>query len=120
MQATLNWNGDPLLIDYPSLSGSLQLQAEDGQFLEIDPGIGKLVSLMSLQALPRRLTLDFRDVFSKGFQFDKIAAAASIARGAMTIKDFKMNGSAADLDMSGEGGPPPGTPKPPRRGGPPP
>jgi uncharacterized protein YhdP len=78
------------------------LQADDGQFLEIDPGIGKLISLMSLQALPRRLQLDFRDVFSKGFQFDRIAAAARIERGLMTIKDFKMTGSAADVEMSGE------------------
>ena len=50
------------------------MQAEDGQFLEIEPGIGKLVSLMSLQMLPRRISLDFRDVFSKGFQFDRIAS----------------------------------------------
>jgi len=68
LQGSLAWNGDPLEIDYPSLSGHVQMQAEDGQFLEVDPGLGKLVSLMSLQALPRRLTLDFRDVFSKGFQ----------------------------------------------------
>ncbi|MBV8032275.1 MAG: TIGR02099 family protein [Betaproteobacteria bacterium] len=102
MQASIGWAGDPVAIDYPTLSGTVQLQAEDGQFLEIEPGIGKLVSLMSLQALPRRLTLDFRDVFSKGFQFDRIAAAANISRGVMTIKDFKMTGSAADVDMSGE------------------
>lgn len=102
MQGDVNWNGDPPLIDYQTLSGEVQLQAEDGQFLEIDPGIGKLISLMSLQALPRRLQLDFRDVFSKGFQFDRIAAAARIERGLMTIKDFKMDGSAADVEMSGE------------------
>ena len=54
------------------------MQSNDGQFLEIEPGIGKLISLMSLQALPRRITLDFRDVFSKGFQFDRIAAAAQV------------------------------------------
>ena len=102
MQAALEWAGDPTTIDYPTLSGTVQLQSEDGQFLEIEPGIGKLVSLMSLQALPRRLTLDFRDVFSKGFQFDRIAAAADIQRGMMKIRDFKMRGSAADVDMSGE------------------
>ena len=102
MQAALEWSGDPTAIDYPTLSGTVQLQSEDGQFLEIEPGIGKLVSLMSLQALPRRLTLDFRDVFSKGFQFDRIAAAADIERGMMKIRDFKMRGSAAEVDMSGE------------------
>ena len=53
------------------------MQAEDGQFLEIEPGVGKLIGLMSLQALPRRITLDFRDVFSKGFQFDRITAGGA-------------------------------------------
>jgi uncharacterized protein YhdP len=102
MQGDVSWNGDPPVIDYQTLSGTVQLQADDGQFLEIDPGIGKLISLMSLQALPRRLSLDFRDVFSKGFQFDRIAAAARIERGLMTIKEFKMTGSSAEVDMSGE------------------
>ena len=102
LQGSLAWNGDPLAIDYPSLSGHVQMQAEDGQFLEVDPGLGKLVSLMSLQALPRHLTLDFRDVFSKGFQFDHIAADAQIDHGLMAIKEFRMRGSAAQVEMSGE------------------
>jgi uncharacterized protein YhdP len=102
LQGSLTWNGDPLDIDYPSLSGHVQMQAEDGQFLEVDPGLGKLVSLMSLQALPRRLTLDFRDVFSSGFQFDRISADAQIDHGLMAIKEFRMRGSAAQVEMSGE------------------
>jgi uncharacterized protein YhdP len=102
MQAAVSWAGDPSVIDYPSLAGDLQLQAQDGQFLEVDPGLGKLISLMSLQALPKRLTLDFRDVFSKGFQFDRIASAAHVEGGVMTIHDFKMRGSAAEVEMAGE------------------
>jgi hypothetical protein len=72
LEGTLNWNGDPVNMDYATLGGQLQMEVDDGQFLEIEPGIGKLVSLMSLQMLPRRATGDFRDVFSKGFQFDRI------------------------------------------------
>ena len=74
MQGTLSWNGDPPCSTTRASRGELKLQAEDGQFLEIEPGLGKLISLMNLQALPRRITLDFRDVFSKGFQFDRIDA----------------------------------------------
>ena len=102
MQVALSWSGDPSEIDYPSLSGQIQLQAADGQFLEMDPGLGKLISLMSLQALPKRLSLDFRDVFSKGFQFDRITSSAHVAGGVMTLQDFKMSGSAADVEMAGE------------------
>jgi uncharacterized protein (TIGR02099 family) len=101
LQGTLDWQGDPVTLDFPSLAGSLELQVEEGQFLEIEPGLGKLVSLMSLQALPRRVTLDFRDVFSKGFQFDRISSAAQVDKGVIRLKEFRMRGSAADVEMSG-------------------
>src|SRR5689334_9135148 len=56
---------------------------------------------MSLQALPRRVALDFRDVFSKGFRFDRIDAASRVERGVMQISEFRMRGPAADVRMSG-------------------
>jgi len=99
---TVAWQGELLTIDYPSLTGDLKLVAEDGQFLEIDPGIGKLISLMNLQAVPRRIALDFRDVFSKGFRFDRIDAVSRVERGMMQLKDFRMTGPAADVAMSGQ------------------
>ena len=102
LSGRLNWNGDPLGLDYPSLSGDLSLQAENGQFLEIEPGIGKLVALMSMQMLPRRIALDFRDVFSKGFAFDRITSSMHIDKGVMRTKDFKMRGPAAEVDIDGE------------------
>ncbi|HEX2650851.1 MAG TPA: AsmA-like C-terminal region-containing protein [Burkholderiales bacterium] len=102
LEGTLSWNGDPVTMDYATLGGELKMTAEDGQFLEIEPGIGKLVSLMSLQMLPRRIALDFRDVFSKGFQFDRISSGLDIERGVMAVKDFRMRGPAAEVSMSGQ------------------
>ena len=102
LEGPIAWNGDPLTLDYATLSGRLQMQAEDGRFLEIEPGIGKLVSLLSLQMLPRRIALDFRDVFSKGFQWDRITSTMSIERGVMAVKEFHMRGPAADVNMTGQ------------------
>lgn len=102
LKGSLAWNGDPWLIDYPSLSGAVQLEAHNGQFLEIEPGFGKLISLMSLQSLPRRIALDFRDVFSKGFGFEDLASSGQVQAGVMTVKDFRMKGSSAQVEMSGE------------------
>ena len=67
-----------------------------------EPGLGKLISLMNLQALPRRIALDFRDVFSKGFRFDRIDATSRIERGALQVRAFHMVGPAADVTMSGQ------------------
>jgi uncharacterized protein YhdP len=101
LAGSLSWSAEPSKIDYPSLTGELRLTAEDGQFLEIDPGFGKLISLMNLQALPRRIALDFRDVFSKGFRFDRIEAASNVDHGVMDIHQFRMRGPAAEVAMSG-------------------
>jgi uncharacterized protein (TIGR02099 family) len=102
LKGTLAWDGEPAVIHYPSLSGDVELQVQNGQFLEIEPGLGKLISLMNLQSLPRRITLDFRDVFSKGFEFERISSSAHVYGGVMAVKDFSMRGSAARVAMSGE------------------
>ncbi|MSP95661.1 MAG: TIGR02099 family protein [Betaproteobacteria bacterium] len=102
LAGTLSWAGDPLNIDYPSLAGAVSLGAENGQFLEIEPGIGKLISLISLQMLPRRVALDFRDVFSKGFTFDNITSSLQIEKGVIHTKDFKMRGPTAEVQIDGE------------------
>ena len=101
-QASVSWNDRPTAIDYASLTGRVEVHATDGQFLEIDPGMGKLISLMSLQMLPRRIALDFRDVFSKGFKWDRIDATAQIERGMLDTQDFRMRGSAADVLLQGQ------------------
>ena len=102
LRGTLAWQGDPSTLDLPTLAGDIDMQSGEGQFLEIEPGVGKLISLMSLQALPRRITLDFRDVFSKGFQFDRITAGAQVQGGVMKLREFRMRGSAADVEIKGE------------------
>jgi uncharacterized protein (TIGR02099 family) len=102
LQGSLSWIGDPTSIDYPSLAGQVKLAAGNGRFLEIEPGIGKLLALMSLQSLPRRMAFDFRDVFSKGFEFERIRSSGQIAGGVMAVDDFRMRGSSADVAMSGQ------------------
>jgi len=101
LQGSLDWTGDPVSLDYATLGGKLDMQVDDGQFLEIEPGIGKLFSLISLQMLPRRITMDFRDVFSKGFQFDRISSSLVVERGVMTTRDLRMRGPSAEVTMSG-------------------
>lgn len=102
LEGSLSWNGAPYDIDYPSLTGNLLLEAAKGQFLKLEPGIGKLLGILSLQALPRRIALDFRDVFSEGFSFDEIAGAMKINRGIASTDNFRIQGPAARITMSGD------------------
>lgn len=102
LEGYVGWKGEPSDLDYASLTGNFSLEAHSGQFLKVDPGIGKLLGILSLQALPRRITLDFRDVFSEGFAFDEITANVLIQKGVASSDDFKMSGPAAKVVMSGE------------------
>ena len=98
----VRWSGPPNSIHYPTLAGTLNFNADKGQFLKADPGVGRLLGVLSLQALPRRITLDFRDVFSEGFSFDQITATASITRGILSTQDFRMTGAAAGVAINGD------------------
>ncbi|WP_221765338.1 YhdP family protein [Methyloradius palustris] len=98
----LKWPGSPHEFDTLGLSGNLQLDADHGQILKIQPGVGRLFSVLSLQNLPRRLTFDFRDVFSSGFTFDKITSSVKINNGVMRSDDFKMEGPTARVEIKGE------------------
>lgn len=98
----LQWAGAPNDFDYPTLTGQLSLRAGAGQFTKIDPGIGKLLGVLSLQELPRRVTLDFRDVFTEGFAFDEIRGDFDIRRGVMTTDTLNLSGPAAQVALRGD------------------
>jgi uncharacterized protein (TIGR02099 family) len=102
VEGRLGWLGSPQDMDFRTLEGSLKLSAENGQFLKVEPGIGKLLGVLSLQALPRRITLDFRDVFSDGFAFEQMSASATVNRGVLASNDFLMEGPTAKVFMNGE------------------
>jgi uncharacterized protein YhdP len=97
----ISWSGLPYALDIPSLSGQIQMNVEDGQFLKQDPGAAKLLGVLSLQMLPRILKLDFHDVFSEGLAFDGISANALITRGVAKTDNLKMHGVQATVLMDG-------------------
>ena len=98
---TLAWNGSPQQIDYASLSGKFAIRAVKGQFVKMEPGIGKLLGIISLQSIPRRLTLDFRDVFSDGFAFDEVLGEVKIDQGIAASEKFLISGPSAKVLMGG-------------------
>jgi uncharacterized protein (TIGR02099 family) len=102
IEGNLAWAGSPQRLDYPTLTGNFVLDAAKGQFLKLDPGIGKLLGILSLQSLPRRITLDFRDIFSEGLAFDEIVGAVKVVQGVASTDNLRMTGPAARINMSGQ------------------
>jgi uncharacterized protein YhdP len=95
------WIGSPLKPDYPTLGGAFTVNVASGQFLKADPGLAKLLGVLSLQALPRRLTLDFRDVFSDGFAFDFVRGDVTVDKGVAHTNNLQMKGVNAAVLMEG-------------------
>ena len=98
----VSWMGSPLEPDAASLNGEVKVALEEGQFLKADPGIAKLLGVLSLQSLPRRLTLDFRDVFQQGFAFDRVDGDVKINQGVAETRNLRMRGVQAVVLMEGQ------------------
>jgi len=101
VEGQVSWQGSPLSLDYASLSGKVNLAIEKGQFLKTEPGAARLLGVLNLQALPRRLTLDFSDIFSEGFAFDFVRGDVSIHQGIASTNNLQMKGVSAGALMEG-------------------
>lgn len=102
LKGRLGWRGSPLDLDAASLDGTLQLGLGRGQFLRAEPGVSRLLGVLSLQSLPRRLLLDFRDVFAEGFSFDRLEADIALAQGLARTRNFRIQGPQALVLTEGE------------------
>jgi uncharacterized protein (TIGR02099 family) len=97
----VSWAGSPLAFHLPSLDGKLNIALDNGQFLKAGPGAARLFSVLSLQALPRRLALDFRDVFQEGFAFDNVTGDVIIDDGVASTRNLRLRGVQAAVLMEG-------------------
>jgi len=91
------WDFSPATIE-----GKLQVKIKDGQLLDVEPGAaGRVLGLLSLSKLPRRLLLDFSDLYETGFSFDKIQGSFTLDGGNAYTNDLYVDGPAARIEISG-------------------
>ncbi len=99
-----NWPGAPWAFAADSVEGKIRVVIKDGQILEVDPGAGRMLGLLSVTMLPKRLALDFSDLFEKGFGFERIAGNFVLDAGNAYTNDLEIDGAAAKIDISGRVG----------------
>jgi uncharacterized protein YhdP len=105
VRATLAWPGAPRSDFLADATGRIAVELTDGQVLEVEPGgSGRLLGLLSVTALPRRLALDFRDVFSKGLGFDEVKGDFRIGSGSAYTCNLGLSGPVADIGIVGRAG----------------
>ena len=99
-----SWPGTPGDFTLDKLDGSLGLNVKKGRFLDIEPGSGRLFGLLSLQTLPRRLSLDFADLFQKGYAFDRIEGWFELENGNAYTNSLLMEGPSSRVEVTGRTG----------------
>ncbi len=98
------WQGTPVDFSLNNLDGTLDMEIGKGRFTDINPSAGRLFGLLSLQTLPRRLSLDFSDLFGKGLAFDNIEGHFIIENGNAYTNNLAMTGPSVNINISGRTG----------------
>ncbi len=104
VEADLVWSGNPRQFNKTDVTGQIEMRIDEGRFLEVNPGLGRIFGLLNVSALTRRLTMDFSDTFKKGFSFDKAEGTFNLDHGDAYTNDLRIEGPAGTIDISGRTG----------------
>lgn len=102
--ASLAWSGGPAEDALARMEGNVRLELERGQLREVKPGAGRMLGLLSVVELPRRLSLDFRDVTEEGLAFDRVRGDFEIRAGNAYTRNLLLKGAAVDVGVVGRTG----------------
>ncbi len=97
-----NWDGSPYDWSLEKVEGKFNIDLDEGRIQDVDPGkVGRIFGLLSLRAIPRRLSLDFSDLFKKGFTFDSIRGDFSIDKGNAYTNNMVVKSPAGQIVIAG-------------------
>lgn len=99
---SVQWEGMPTKIDYSTLTGKAAFHLTNGYVQGVDPGIGRVLNLLSLDTMQRRLNLDFSDVTKKGFAFDRFIGAFQFGKGKVSSNKVSLQGPSANIESYGQ------------------
>jgi uncharacterized protein (TIGR02099 family) len=102
LQAT--WPGAPSAFELQRVDGTLTAKVGKGRVPDVEPGAGRLFGLLSLNEIPRRLSLDFSDFFKSGLAFNEISGTFTLDGGNAYTEDLRIDGPAAEIRVRGRTG----------------
>lgn len=102
VEGDFTWQDAPLNFSRGDFSGQMQLDVGKGELKDVEPGAaGRIFGLLSFTAIPRRLSLDFSDLFGSGFGFNSINGDFDFANGLATTQNLLMRGNSALVAVTG-------------------
>jgi uncharacterized protein (TIGR02099 family) len=104
-RVALSWPGSPVDFSLSRMEGEFDVVSRDGRLENVDEGgAGKLLSLLSLNSLQRRLSLDFSDVVKEGLSYDVMKGHFVVMDGDAYTNDFTLEGTSVNIEVSGRTG----------------
>lgn len=101
VELQVSWPGPAYKPELAKLDGRLKLLLERGSIVPLEPAGGRIVGLFALQALPRRLELDFKDLTGEGLAFKRITGDIGIENGVANASLIQLTGPIGVVDVSG-------------------
>jgi len=101
MDFAFTWKASPFDFSFDYLDGEMQWELSDGYITELSDKGSRIFTLLSLDSLVRKLSLDFRDVFAKGFFYDEMRGSVQITEGKADTRDTKIDGGAGEMEIYG-------------------
>ncbi len=101
------WPGSLFAFNLADLEGDMTIALKHGRITHLSAeteeklGLGKLLSILSLQTIPRRLALDFSDLAQGGYSFDKFQGNFKLTQGILSTQDSFIDGPVAHASMKG-------------------
>jgi uncharacterized protein (TIGR02099 family) len=101
VRSNTQWLGSPADFDWTGMVGDMRMEIGKGRLLDVEPGAGRVFGLLGVHTLPRRLTLDFSDLFKKGLGFDRIVGDFDFKGGHAITDNLILESPSADIRFQG-------------------
>ncbi len=101
LNAKFSWNGALECFEPEHIQGPFSMQFDQGIIADIEPGIARLISLLSIDSIVRRLQLDMKDVTMKGLEYESITIAGLLKKGVVELKTLNLDSSGLDVELEG-------------------
>lgn len=107
LQFNGGWQGGINNYSLINVNGNVSMNFQNGRITNLSHeteeklGLGKLLSILSLQTIPRRLKLDFSDLSHNGYSYDTLKGNFVLKRGVLKTSDSYIDGPVAYANMKG-------------------
>lgn len=102
IQFSLDWEGQPFNLNKNTLNGYAEISFNNGNIQGVNPGIGRILSLLNINNVQRRLNLDFQDVTKNSFSFNELTGKFQFGKGKVSANNIVLNGPAAKVTAFGQ------------------